>query len=94
MDVFFWLLLWVAAAVVAAVIATRIERFRSAGCLPVLVLGPFALLLMGIRPANRVSYERQPAPRGELKTCRHCARLVRIEARVCRYCRRELPQDR
>ena len=94
MHFIFWLSLWIIAVIVAAVIATRIDRFRPVGCLPVLVLGPFGLLLMGIRPASHVSYERQPAPRGELKTCRHCARLIRIDARVCCYCRRELPQDR
>ena len=94
MHIIFWLGLWITAVIVAAVIATRIDRFRPVGCLPILVLGPFGLLLMGIRPANCVSYERPPAQRGELKTCRHCTRLVRIEAHACRYCGRELPQDR
>ena len=96
MHVLFWLVLWVAAAILAAAISSRLDRFRPAGCLPVLVLGPFSLLLMAAGPANHVAYERQPPPRhrGELKTCRHCTRLVRVEARVCRYCGQDLPQDR
>lgn len=93
MNVLIWLILWVAGAIVAAVITTRIDRLRPVGCLPILVLGPFGLLLMGVMPANHVKYGRQPAPHGEMKTCRYCARLVRAEARICRYCRRELPQD-
>lgn len=92
MNMLIWLILWVTGAIVAAVITTRIDRLRPVGCLPILVLGPFSMLLMGVMPANRVSYELQPAPDGELKTCRHCARLVRVQARVCRYCHRDLPQ--
>ncbi len=93
MHVLFWLVLWVAAAFLAAAISSRLDRLRPAGCLPVLVLGPFSLLLIAAGPANHVSYERPPAPRGELKTCRHCTRLVRVEARVCRYCGQDLPQE-
>ncbi len=94
MHVVFWLVLWVAAVMLAAAISSRLDRLRPAGCLPVLVLGPFSLLLIAAGPANHVAYERQPAPRGELKTCRHCTRLVRADARVCRYCGQDLPQDR
>ncbi len=94
MHVIYWLVLWVAATIVAAAITTRIDRFRPVGCLPILALGPFGLLLIGAMPANHVASKRQPAPRGELKPCRYCARLLRFEARVCPYCGRELPQDR
>ena len=94
MHMIFWLVLWVAAAIVAAAIATRIDRFRPVGCLPILALGPFGLLLIGAMCASRVAYRRQPTPHGELKPCRYCTRLLRFEARVCPYCGRQLPQDR
>ena len=48
------------------------------------------LLAIGLHP-NTTAIERQQLASGGSRRCPFCAEVIRAEAKVCRYCGRELP---
>ena len=77
-------IIWILFGIVTGAIAEW--RGRSGcgwGCLGVL-LGPFGVLLALVSPPENENL-------GKMK-CPHCAEWIQREARVCRYCGRNLPQ--
>ena len=80
------MLYYVVVAIVFAIvtsIAARAKGRNSLGWfLAGLAIGPFALLvtLLPTRPCA-----------GQFKPCAACGEVIREDALVCRYCKRELP---
>jgi rRNA maturation endonuclease Nob1 len=55
-----------------------------------IILAICGLPLLGIAAAAVVGVLVVKRNRGELRRCPHCAELVRQEAKVCRFCGREI----
>lgn len=58
------------------------------GALLFIVALPHALLIR----TDRQGLDHKALSDGSLKRCEHCAELIRREARVCRYCGRDVGQ--
>lgn len=56
------------------------------GALLFIVALPHALLM----PADPQAIEAQRLSSGAHKKCPHCAEIVKVEAKVCRFCSREV----
>ena len=54
------------------------------------LLFPIALIHALVRKPNRPLVEAQRLQSGEGKRCRFCAEMIRAEAKVCRYCGRDV----
>lgn len=59
---------------------------QGLGCL----LGPLGVLIALAVPENRKGIEERELASGQKKKCPFCAELIRTEARVCRYCGRDV----
>jgi hypothetical protein len=89
-----WPVIWIASTFIAAAIVDRMGKLRRPGCMPILLLAPLGLVMLGVAPPAHAAHTPQQTPRGELKTCRFCSALIPAKSRVCRYCSRDLPPDR
>lgn len=77
--------IWIVCGLAAGSIYRNKGRSYAAAFLAGLVLGPIALILAAITPADRAGQERL-ALAGGSKKCPACAELVKAEATVCRFC--------
>lgn len=80
-----WLFLWLLCGLAAAGIYRSKGRSYVTALLAGFLLGPVAVLLALLTPADAAGQERQ-ALRGGSKKCPQCAELVKTEATVCRFC--------
>ncbi len=71
-----WLLVWLVCGVIGAIVGdSRRDVGFLAGFLVGFLLGPLGLFILIVL-----------AVRGERKICKHCAKRIRVEAKVCPYC--------
>lgn len=89
--------IWIMCGLCAGLIYHQRGRSMIVGCLGGVLLGPIGIILALVTPADNKSLARkekllevEKIKRGELKKCPHCGELIRPEAKVCRYCQREI----
>lgn len=58
------------------------------GALLFIVALPHALMLRN----DQAAIDRRAVESGEMRKCPSCAEMVRRDAKICRYCQRELPE--
>ncbi len=83
-------IIWLGCGIAAGHIHQQRGRSMETGFWAGVLLGPLGVLLALVSKPDPAGLERAALSGGKRK-CPSCAELVQAEAKVCRYCQRDLP---
>lgn len=81
-----WIIVW---GVVCAAVAKERSGETIGGFVLGALLGPLGLLIAFVHRGDRKKVDKMQRRQG-LVQCPHCAEFIRPEAKVCRYCSRDV----
>ena len=82
--------IWLLCGITAAVIYQRKGRSGLAAFVVGVLLGPIGVLLALLTSTDQKAVEKKQLASGEMKKCPHCAELIKNDAKVCRFCGRDV----
>lgn len=85
-----FIVIWIIAGIVVALIANSKGRNGCGWFIYGFLLWPIALVHILVSPPNQKTVETRALRSGDQKKCPHCAELIKADAKVCRYCGREV----
>ncbi len=87
---FLWVIFSLVAGAIARFKGLRAHRYIFLSLLLSPIIGIFAAVAS--KPNYR-TLEKRKIKSGKAQKCPFCAEVIKIEAKVCRFCRRELPSN-
>jgi len=88
-----YLYIYVIGALICPVVASQRGYYGIGWVIYSLLLWPLALLHLLVLPKNRAAIERRELDSGEFVRCPHCAEVIKLGAKVCRLCGREVAEE-
>jgi hypothetical protein len=84
------IIIWGASCVLGAMIGSSKGR-GGAGFVLGLLLGPLGVIITLFLKENTEKVEAEALASGDSRKCPFCAELVKVEAKLCKHCGKDLP---
>lgn len=82
--------IWILCGFVAAAIYQKKGRSGLTAFIVGVLLGPIGVILALLSSTDQDAVEKNQLKSGEMKKCQHCAELIKNDAKVCRFCGRDV----